>query len=317
MKITFLGTSAGKPTKERGLSAIGVAFEQSNKWYLFDCGEGTQFQLMYSNLRIGKLAAIFITHLHGDHFYGLPGLLASKKMDDALSSLTIYGPKGIRHFLECVLEVSESHLGYDLQIIEYEIDQEFVFDKFVVKVLPLVHSIESVAFYIRENDISDKLDEAKLRSVGLEPSALYGELKRGKSIVHDGEVIEPHQYMLEPIKGSRVMICGDNASAEVLDGYLDDLDLLVHEATYTQDIFDHLKKKVLHSTAKDLAKTAQKHHVKNLIATHISPRYSEHSKYDISILYDELKAYYDGRVFVANDFDEYELKRSEGVIKKL
>ncbi|MCK4875930.1 MAG: MBL fold metallo-hydrolase, partial [Sulfurimonas sp.] len=93
MKLTFLGTSAGKPTKERNVSALALEFDQDNKWYLFDCGEGTQRQIMHSKLHIGKLDTIFITHMHGDHYYGLLGLLSTKKLDVALNPLTIYGPK--------------------------------------------------------------------------------------------------------------------------------------------------------------------------------------------------------------------------------
>jgi len=99
MKLTFLGTSAGRPTKERNVSALGLEFDQDNKWYLFDCGEGTQRQIMKSRLSIGKLDTIFITHLHGDHYYGLPGLLSTKKLETSLKALTIYGPKGIKDFL--------------------------------------------------------------------------------------------------------------------------------------------------------------------------------------------------------------------------
>lgn len=96
MKLTFLSTSAGKPTKERKVSALALEFDQDNKWYLFNCGEGTQRQMMQSRLHIGKLDTIFITHLHGDHYFGLPGLLSTKKLDEALSPLTIYAPIGIK-----------------------------------------------------------------------------------------------------------------------------------------------------------------------------------------------------------------------------
>ena len=116
MKLTFLGTSAGKPTKERNVSALALEFDQDNKWYLFDCGEATQRQIIQSRLSIGKLDTIFITHLHGDHYFGLPGLLATKKLDGALKPLSVYGPKGIRTFLGCALDVSEAHLGYALNI---------------------------------------------------------------------------------------------------------------------------------------------------------------------------------------------------------
>ena len=316
MQLTFLGTSAGKPTKERNVSALALEFDQDNKWYLFDCGEATQHQIMQSRLSIGKLDTIFITHLHGDHYYGLPGLLSSKKLDKALRPLNIYGPKGIKKFLECVLDVSEEHLGYRLKITEFEAEETFVFDKFSLKVLPLVHSVESFAFYIKENDISNRLDEEKLRAIGLEPSPPYGELKKGRSITFKGEKLEPMVFMLDPILGRTLIIAGDNSTPDILGKYLEDLDLLVHECTYTQETYDNLPVKVLHTTAKDLGIAVQATHVKNLIANHINPRYNKNSTMGVEMIYDEIKCAYEGKLFIANDFDVYHLGR-DSVIEKL
>lgn len=316
MQLTFLGTGAGKPSKERNVSALGLEFEQDNKWYLFDCGEATQHQIMRSSLRVGKLDTIFITHLHGDHYYGLLGLLSSKKLDKAFNPLTIYGPKGIRVFIGCAFaDISFGHLGYHLKIIEYEAGESFVFDRFSLKVLPLVHSVESVAFYIKENDTSNKLNEEKLRAEGLEPSPLYGELKRGKSIVFQGKQLEPEAFMLETVQGRSLIIAGDNSRPSVLGNYLDGLDLLVHECTYTQDVYDRLPEKVLHTTAKDLGEAAEEKHVRNLIATHINPRYSSNSKLGIAMVYNEIREGYSGRLFIANDFDVYRVGKDRVVRK--
>ncbi len=309
MKLTFLGTSAGKPTRERSLSAIALEFDQENKWYLFDCGEGTQFQLLKSKLSIGKLDSIFITHLHGDHFYGLPGLLASKKMDGALKPLTLYGPRGIKKFIDCMLDITKQDLGYELKIIEYENEQEFVFNKFKIKVLPLIHSIDSVAFYIKENNITNKLDEKKLRSIGLLPSPLYGLIKKGESIIHEGVALNPQTFMTNPIKGRSIIIAGDNSNPNILGEYLRNLDLLVHECTYTQKVYDNLERRVLHTTAKDLGLALVNYGVKNLIATHISPRYHKDGKLTIELIYNEISSSYKGILFIANDFDTYYLQR--------
>jgi ribonuclease Z len=317
MKLTFLGTSAGKPTKERGLSALALEFDQDNKWYLFDCGEATQFQLLHSRLSIGKLDTIFITHLHGDHFYGLAGLLSSKKMDEALKPLTLYGPKGIKRFLDCTFETSKSDLGYELKVIEYKIHDEFIFDKFKVKVLPLIHSMDSVAFYIKENDITNRLDEEKLRSIGLEPSPIYGKLKQGKSIMHNGQMIEPKEYMLDVIEGRKIIIAGDNKKPDILGEYLENLDLLVHECTYTQEVYDSLKKRFLHTTAKDLGVACSKFRVKNLIATHISPRYHDDGRYPVRLIEDEIKESFHRKAFVANDFDEFYLQRDGKITRSI
>ncbi len=307
MKLTFLGTSAGKPTKERNVSALALEMDQDNRWYLFDCGEATQHQLLHTHLSIGKLDTIFITHLHGDHYYGLPGLLSSKKMDAALKPLVLYGPKGIKKYLECVMDVSESYLGYALNIIEFKADETFIFDKFTLKVLPLVHSVESFAFYIKEHAKSNRLDEQKLRSRGLEPSPLYGELKSGKSIMFGGQWLDPKEFMLEPIAGRSVIIAGDNSRPAVLGSHLENLDLLVHECTYTQEVFDNLAKKVLHTTASDLGVAAGAKEVKNLIATHISPRYRKEGPLSEENICQEIKSNYQGNCYVAKDFDIYYL----------
>lgn len=316
MQLTFLGTSAGKPTKERNVSAVGLEFEQDDKWYLFDCGEATQHQLMRSRLSSGKLSTIFITHLHGDHYFGLPGLLSSKKLDTAFRPLTIYGPKGIKRFLECVLNVTYENLGYELTIIEFEAGDTFVFDKFTLQVLALEHSIESFAFYIKENALTNKINEEKLRAKGVEPSALYGELQKGNSVVFKGEELTPQEYYLDPIEGRSLIIAGDNAMPEILGEYLEDIDLLVHECTYTQADYDHLQVKVLHTTAKGLGIAVQKRGVKNLIATHINPRYNKNSSEGIEVIYNEIKEYYRGRLFIADDLDVYRLDR-ECIVEKL
>lgn len=313
MKLTFLGTSGGKPTKDRNVSALGLEADQDSKWYLFDCGEGTQRQIMHSKLSTGKIEAIFITHLHGDHYYGLPGLLSTKKLDVALRPLSVYGPKGIRSYIECCLDISEEHLGYKLNIIEYEVHEEYTFDKFTLKILPLIHSKESHAFYIKENDICNKLNEEKLRAIGMEPSPLYGELKKGNNIVFAGKKINPKEFMLDPVFGRSLIIAGDNSMPDILGEYLDDLDLLVHECTYTQDVFDNLAKKVEHTTAKDLGITAQKKHIKNLIANHINPRYNKGNTLDVMDVYAEIKSNFKGNVYLANDFDVYYLNRNRTI----
>ncbi|EDZ63292.1 ribonuclease Z [Sulfurimonas gotlandica GD1] len=309
MKLTFLGTSAGKPTKERNVSALGFELDQDNKWYLFDCGEATQHQLLHSHLSVAKLDTIFITHLHGDHYYGLPGLISSKKLDTCFKPLSIYGPVGIRKFLECSVGTSEEKLGFKLDIVEFKSGDEFKFDKFSLKVLPLVHSIDSFAFYIKEDDITNKINEEKLRALGAEPSKLYGELKRGNSIVFDGKTLEPKEFMHEPTIGRKIIIAGDNSQPDILGEYLRDLDLLVHECTYTQEVYDNLAVKVLHTTAKELGLAAEQMQVKHLIANHINPRFNKSSHMDIDVVYNEIKSNYKGELFIANDFDVYHLNR--------
>jgi len=316
MKLTFLGTSAGKPTKERNVSALALQLEQDPHWYLFDCGEGTQHQLLRAHPSVGKLAAIFITHLHGDHIFGLPGLLASKRLDRALRPLRIYGPKGIAAFINCFTDTDADYLGYDLQIIEYTSGEQFVFERFRVTVLPLVHSIESHAFLIKEHDTANRLDEAKLRAHGLEPSPLYGELKRGLTVTAEGRVYEPQEYMLEPVRGRSLLIAGDNAEPSVLGAALEGLDLLVHECTYTQAIYDSLVEKQLHTTARDLGRAAGAFSIGGLIATHISPRFGRGGPHELAEIEQEIRSSYNGPLFIAEDFDVFRLGRDRRIARE-
>ncbi len=293
-----------------------MSVENEQGWYLFDCGEATQHQILKSSLKSGSLKNIFITHLHGDHYYGLLGLIDSFKMDNRKDDLYIYAPYGLKKFLECALDISFEKLGYKLIVKEFKSYEKFKFDKFSIKVLPLYHSKESFAFYIKEYDKSNSLNEEKLKRDGLQPSKLYGEIKRGKEVFENGKLYKPSDYFLDPIKGRRVMICGDNAKPELLKEYLKDIDLLVHEATYTKEVYENLPVKVLHSTAFDVGRVANEANVKNLIITHISPRYNDQGKYPLNLLEDEVRLNYKGNFFIAYDFAHFFLDRFGMCIKE-
>ncbi|MEO1958229.1 MAG: ribonuclease Z [Nautiliaceae bacterium] len=290
MKFTFLGTSAGKPTKKRNVSAL--AFEIGSSWYLFDCGEATQHQLLKTNYSLYKLKSIFITHLHGDHIFGLFGLLTSRKLDGCVFPLRIYAPNGLKDMINSVIKVDE--LGYELEFVEIYGGFEEEFEEFDLKVLPLIHSKESYAFYIKEKP-KINIDYEKLIKDGLYPSWLYKKLKEGNDVEINGKIYRASEYLIKR-DGKRVIIGGDNAEPDFLGKYLLDLDLLIHEATYKD------KSKYLHTSAKILGITAQKYNVKNLIATHISPKCNGDE------ILAEIKKYYNGIAFVANDFDKFELK---------
>ena len=273
---------------------------------------------MKSNYKLGQLSKIFITHLHGDHCYGLPGLLSSRVLEEINSPLEIYGPVGIKEYLESIKKLTKSKLLDNIEIIEICDENnmtKFNFDIFDVEVVALDHGIPSFAYCFFEHQSSASLDIKKLESIGVISGKTYGDLKKGKTIIlEDGTKIEAKEFLLEPIRGRRVIIAGDNCKPDILAHRLNNLDLLIHETTFTQEVFESLKVKVKHTTAKQLAIVAQNSGVKNLICTHISPRYT---KKDINLLDNEIKKYYNANYFIANDFDTFSLNRKSFELKKL
>jgi ribonuclease Z len=307
MKFTFLGTSAGRPTKTRNVSGLGVEIENEYGWYLFDCGEATQHQILKTHLSLFKLKTIFISHIHGDHVYGLFGILTSRMLDGCEAPLKVYAPKGVKEMVEGVVDISFEHLGYELEFVEIYGGFEEEFENFSLKVLPLIHSAPSYAFYIQKKP-KLKLNVEKLKKDGLMPGVEYKDIQLGRDVVKNGKIFEAREYV-EVIESEKIIIAGDNAEPDILGKYLKNLDLLIHEATYTSEVFEKLETKYLHTTAKDLGIAAQEFGVKNLIATHISPRFQGDE------ILNEIKKYYSGNAFVANDFDVFTLKKDKLILE--
>jgi ribonuclease Z len=303
--ITFLGTSAGVPTRFRNVSALALQPENSKKWMLFDCGEATQHQIMKTSLSAYNLERIFITHLHGDHVYGLCGLLASKGMQRSESALEIYGPEGLREMLGCVMRHSQLNLPFDLKIFEIDANSSMRFEDFRIDVVELSHSITSYGFVLTFDDKPGRFDVEKAKKLHIPEGPLFAKLKKGESItLPDGRTVSGTDLVGPSKKGARIVIGGDNDNPLLFSPYAP-FDLMIHEATYTQKDFDRLERKFKHTTAKQLAQAAQKMGVSWLILNHISPRYDKNGR--ISELLDEAKRYFDGRVDVAYDFMKIEI----------
>lgn len=300
MQIIFLGTSAGIPTKRRNVSALGLRLENEKEWYLFDCGEATQHQILKTDLSIYNLSKIFITHLHGDHIYGLFGILASKNMQRAISPLEIYAPKGIKELLECVIKYSNLNLHFELKIFEITKKDVLKFEKFKIYTIPLSHSITSYGYVLVENDRPGRFDVQKAKSLGIPEGPLYAKLKNKEIVIlEDGRVFDGNDFVGPPKKGKVVIIGGDNDNPLLFKDF-NNADLMIHEATFTQKDFDNLEKSYKHTTSKQLAIAAKELGVKKLIITHISPRYDSDER--VNELLEEAKKYYKGEVKVAYDF---------------
>lgn len=313
MEIYFLGTGAGMPSKERNVTSIVLnLLAERNTYWMFDCGEGTQHQVLHSPVRIGKLEKLFITHLHGDHLYGLPGLLTSRSYQggDTGTPFTIYGPKGTEAFVRTALEVSQAHLGYELEIKEFTLSEETVLfkdEQFTVSAAPLVHRIDSYGYRIVEKEQKGRLMVEKLKELGLSSGPLMGKIKQGIDIMlENGTELVAADFIGPSYPGRIVTILGDTQPCEYSVKLALGANVLVHEATFAEQ-----KKELAvaydHSTAMDAARTAQEAGADMLILTHISSRYQ---KDEAELLTEEAKQIHPN-TFLARDHASYEILRKK------
>lgn len=275
MELQFLGTGAGVPSKQRNVTSIALKLlDERNAVWLFDCGESTQQQILQTAIRPRKIEKIFITHLHGDHIFGLPGLLSSRSFQGGETPLTIIGPKGIKEFVETSLKISESHVSYP--IIYNEIDETgtiFKDHQFEVVCLPLDHRIKCYGYRIIETDHEGELQVAQLKELNVPSGPVYGQLKRGETVqLEDGRVLNGQDFLGPAQKGRVVTILGDTRRTPNAEQLAKDADVLVHESTFNQ-AEQKLAKAYFHSTTVDAATVAKKAGVNRLLLTHISARY--------------------------------------------
>lgn len=303
MKLLFLGTGAGMPSKQRNVTSIVLEIlQERGSCWLFDCGEATQHQMMRTSIKPGKIDKIFISHLHGDHVFGLPGFLSSRSYLGGTSDLTVYGPKGIRLFIETALKVSESHLSYNLNIVEMG-KEGIIFKDATFRVFAsrLRHRIECFGYRVEQFDLPGPLDALKLQQEGIPPGPVYREIVEGKTILlSDGRIINPINYLGDPKKGKIVTILGDTKYCNEAVELAKNADVLVHEATFSGK-HRELAEEYYHTTAVDAAKVAKEAGVKTLILNHISARYQEE---DQQSLLSEAKQLHP-LTFIASDFKEY------------
>jgi ribonuclease Z len=307
VKLYFLGTGAGMPSKQRNVTSIALdLLSERGVYWLFDCGEGTQQQILQSPVKLSKTEKLFVTHLHGDHIYGIPGLLASRSYQGGDTPLTVYGPVGIRHFIEQTLAVSQSHFTYVLDIVEIDKDG-ILFEEqgFRVEAARLEHRIESFGYRIEEPDQAGKLMHAELQALGVASGPVYGKLKQGETVeLEDGRVLHGADFLGPTCTGRKVTILGDTKYCSGAVHLAREADVLVHEATFAKerqelaDAFDH-------STTIDAARTAHEAGAKVMIMTHISSRYQAEEE---DMLLQEARSIHP-KSYLAKDFWSYEINK--------
>jgi ribonuclease Z len=274
LQITFLGTSSGVPTRSRNVSAVALRLPQRGEVWLFDCGEGTQQQFLKSGLSISQLRRIFITHMHGDHVFGLMGLLATCGMAGNHQGIDVYGPPDLQEYLALSGKYSKTHLSYPVEVHTVEPGPVYEDDEFRVGCAALKHRVPAFGYRITEKDRAGRFDVERAAAMGIPSGPLFGRLKRGETItLDDGRELNGADFCGPTQKGRRVVYCTDTLYCESAVELARDADLLIHEATYAH-VDEELAYRGMHSTSVMAARVAAEAGVRQLIMTHFSPRYA-------------------------------------------
>jgi len=294
------------------MTAIAIRTRGARHWSLVDCAEGTQHRLLRTRLSPVTLRAIFITHLHGDHCYGLPGLLASAGMLGRTEPMAIVGPPPLRGMIECIMEATQLGLPYPIEWVAIDdLPHTDILPDLRVHATALSHRIACWAYSFTEAAVERKLDIERLKEGGIPPGPAWGEIQQGRNVVlPDGRAVVAEQYLEPPRRSRKVIIAGDNDSPELLAREAAGADLLVHEATYTEAILHKVGPGPQHSSASMVARVAQGAALPNLILTHFSPRYQDREgPLTLDDIEREAREHYTGNLALARDLASYELRK--------
>ena len=273
MKLTILGCYAATPrTLTNPTSQL---LEIKNRLFLIDCGEGTQVQLRKNKIKFSKINQIFISHLHGDHFYGLIGLISTFSLLNRNNDLHIYGPKGIREIIMLQLRLSNSWPNFGLHFHELTSNQsELIYEdeKVMVKTIPLKHRVYTNGFLFQEKPDKRKLNVEAVQNYQIE-KCYYQNIKNGKDILlDDGTLVNNTELTFDPETPRSYAFCSDTAYTETIIPIIEKADVLYHESTFLKSE-ESLAAKTMHATAIEAATIADKAQVKKLILGHYSTRY--------------------------------------------
>ncbi|MGA9773693.1 MAG: ribonuclease Z [Blastocatellia bacterium] len=287
MRVIPLGTSSGKPTLKRNVSALAVARE--GEWLLFDCGEGTQTQIARAGLNPSRLVAIFITHLHGDHFNGLAGLLSTMGMDRRTRELTLVGPPGINEYLDTLARLKILFINYPLEVREIgpvtDLTTVYEAADYTVTTHPLDHRLFALGYRLQEHPRPGRFNLERARELGVPEGPMFRRLQLGEDIqLSDGRIVHSSDVLGEPRAGKAVAYCTDTRPFDGTIKLARDVDLLIHEATYTKDLTEEARD-YGHSTAEQAARIALEAGARRLLLTHYSTRYA-----DVTPLVEEARA---------------------------
>ncbi len=308
IKIIFLGTSAGVPTKERNVTSILLV--RKGEYIFFDFGEGTQRQLFTIGMGFISKMKIFITHTHGDHILGLPGLLQTLCLFKRTAPLNIYGPPQLASFIDFMIDFLNIDLTFEIKFHPVRDGDLFDFKEYYIKALRNKHAGLSFSYMFKEYDKPGRFNVELALKRGV-PKTIWSKLARGEDVRINDKIFKASEYLIPPaIRGRKIVISGDTMPFQEMVSFAKGADVLIHEATYSKKFFDR-SLKTQHTVAEDAAKIAKEANVKILVLTHLSARYGDPNE----LLLEARRIF--PATFIASDFDIIEIPYIGRIIKKL
>jgi ribonuclease Z len=296
------------PTRSRNVSGIALRLPQRAEVWLFDCGEGTQHQLLRSDLRVSQIRRIFVTHMHGDHIFGLMGLLASCGLAGNPDRIDIYGPPDLDEYLKACKRYSQTHFSYPVKVHTVKPGLVFEDEEFSVSCAPLKHRVPAFGYRVTEKDRAGHFDIEKAKALKIPSGPIYGRLKRGDRVtLPDGRQINGAELCGPTEIGRKVVYCTDTVYCENAVELAQGADVLIHEATFAHQDAE-LAYQRLHSTTTMAAQVALGAQVKKLIMTHFSPRYAPGNPIELKNLLEEARSIFPNTE-LASDFWTYDVPR--------
>jgi ribonuclease Z len=303
IKIVFLGTTSSVPTRKRNLPSIFLMYKGER--ILFDCGEGTQRQLMIKNLKFMRINKIFISHWHADHFAGIMGLIQTMSLENRKQVLYIYGPPKTTEFIEKLLTIGYFTRTFPIKVRDLDVEEIVQGKGYKIYPFKVRHRVPAYG-YVFEEEANVRANMKKAAKLGLKTGPLIGKLKKGETITFKGKKIKPED-VLETFPGKKVVYTGDTQYTPSIVKYSKDADLLIADSTFSKDHSDKIEE-YQHSTAQQAAKMAKEAGVKQLILTHISRRYqNKEGNISPKTLEKEAKKIFKNSI-LAKDFMEIRIK---------
>ncbi len=299
LRITFLGTGGSLPTRNRNPSAVMV--NREGELILFDCGEGTQQQMMRAKTGMMNLSSIFVSHFHADHFLGIPGLIQTMSFMGRKDPLLIYGPEGTREFTELFKALGYFNLKYEVQGIQLNPGDVVEREQYVIRALKTEHSISSLGYALIENPRPGRFNREKAIELGIPPGPLFAKLQKGNQVEVNGKIVKPEDVMGNLRPGRTVVYSGDTRPCKPVLEASRDADVLIHDGSFADEMADWAEESK-HSTAGEVAALAKEAKVRSLVLTHISSRYTD----DVEPLLTDSKKVFEN-VIIAEDLMEIEV----------